>query len=97
MLSSNTRTVTGQPYNPARLKCPVSVPLGPSPSATAARAAAKTCNTHARAYAAQLREVITCQPAGRYWPFQAYETAIFLALAVILAGACFWWIRRRLT
>ena len=27
--------------------------------------------------------------------FQAYETAIFLALALALAGFCVWWIRRR--
>jgi MYXO-CTERM domain-containing protein len=37
---------------------------------------------------------VTYQPASRYWTFQGYETAIFLALA--LAGICFWRIRRRL-
>jgi hypothetical protein len=45
-----------------------------------------------------LRHLVTYQPASRYWAFQGYETAIFLALALALAGACFWWIRsRRLT
>ena len=38
---------------------------------------------------------MTYQPASRYWAFQWYETAIFLGLAVILAGLCFWQIRRR--
>ena len=38
---------------------------------------------------------MTYQPAGRYWTFQWYETAIFLALALALAGFCVWWIRRR--
>jgi len=38
---------------------------------------------------------VTYQPASRYWAFQWYETAIFLGLAVILAGVCFWQIRRR--
>jgi hypothetical protein len=44
-----------------------------------------------------LRQVVTYQPASRFWAFQWYETAIFLALALALAGFCFWWIRRRLT
>jgi hypothetical protein len=36
-----------------------------------------------------IREAITYQPAGRYWRFQATETAIYLALALTLAGYCF--------
>jgi hypothetical protein len=42
-----------------------------------------------------LREVMTYQPASRYWPFQWFELAVFLALALALVGLCFWWIRRR--
>jgi ABC-type transport system involved in multi-copper enzyme maturation permease subunit len=42
-----------------------------------------------------LRQVVTYQPASRYWPLQWYETAIFLAAALLLAGFCVWWIRRR--
>jgi hypothetical protein len=42
-----------------------------------------------------LRQLITYQPASRFWVLQWYETAIFLALALALAGYCFWWIRRR--
>jgi hypothetical protein len=42
-----------------------------------------------------LRQRITYQPASRYWAFQWYETAIFLALAVMLAGLCVWRIRRQ--
>jgi len=34
-------------------------------------------------------QTITYQPASRYWPFQWYETSLFLALAVILIGFCF--------
>jgi len=36
-----------------------------------------------------IREAITYQPASRYWRFQATETAIYLALALALAGYCF--------
>ncbi|HXP20514.1 MAG TPA: ABC transporter permease [Streptosporangiaceae bacterium] len=42
-----------------------------------------------------LRQLLTYQPASRFWAFQWYETAIFLAIAVALAGLCFWRIRRR--
>ncbi len=42
-----------------------------------------------------LKEVLTYQPTYRYWPLQWYETGIFAGLALILAGFCFWWLRRR--
>jgi ABC-2 family transporter protein len=44
-----------------------------------------------------IRESITYQPASRYWPFQWIETAIFLALALTLAGICLWRLGRRRT
>jgi hypothetical protein len=37
---------------------------------------------------------VTCQPASRYWPFQAYETAIFAGLGALLILFCFSRIRR---
>jgi ABC-2 family transporter protein len=45
----------------------------------------------------RFHEVVTLQPASRYWAFQWSETAIFVALALILAAFCFWWINHRLT
>jgi hypothetical protein len=44
----------------------------------------------------QLREALVYQPASRYWAFQWYEMTIFLGLALVLAGLCFWWVRNRL-
>ena len=41
-----------------------------------------------------LRQTVTYQPASRYWPLQWYETGIYLALALALAGLSLWWIRR---
>ena len=38
---------------------------------------------------------VTYQPAGRYWALQWDETAIFVVLALALAGFCLWWTRRR--
>ena len=43
------------------------------------------------------REAITYEPASRYWPLQGIETGIFLALALALAGFCFWRLGRRRT
>ena len=40
------------------------------------------------------RQLVTYQPATRFWTLQAIETAIFLALAAALTGFCFWWVRR---
>ena len=40
-----------------------------------------------------LQQLITYQPASRYWTLQWYETAIFLAAAVALAGFCAWRVR----
>ncbi len=53
----------------------------------------QTCNAYLGTL--HLRQLVTYQPASRYWPFQWYEMAIFLALALVLAGACFWWVRHR--
>ena len=44
-----------------------------------------------------IREAISYQPASRYWAFQWTETAIYLALALALAGYCFRRLSRRLS
>ena len=44
-----------------------------------------------------IREAITYQPASRYWRFQWAETAIYLALALVLAFYCFRRLNRRLS
>lgn len=42
-----------------------------------------------------LRQLVIYQPASRFWAFQWYETGVFLALALVLAGFCAWWLSRR--
>ena len=61
-------------------------PVPPSP------AAAQACNDYIEGL--HLRQTVTYQPASRYWAFQWVETAIYLALALALAGFSFWWINR---
>ena len=43
------------------------------------------------------RQQVTYQPSSRFWAFQWYETGIYTALAVALAGFCFWRLRHRLS
>jgi hypothetical protein len=44
-----------------------------------------------------LKQVVSYQPASRYWAFQWLEMGIFLTVGILLAWACFWLIRRRLS
>jgi ABC-2 family transporter len=44
-----------------------------------------------------LREDLTYQPASHFWPLQWAEAGMFVAVALLLVGFCFWWTRRRLT
>ncbi|HEX4175782.1 MAG TPA: ABC transporter permease subunit [Acidimicrobiales bacterium] len=46
---------------------------------------------------ANYHAVATYQPANRFWAFQAIETALFVVLALALAGVCAWWVRHRIT
>ena len=43
-----------------------------------------------------LRQVVTYQPASRFWAFQWAETGIYVLLALLLAGLCVWLVNRRL-
>ena len=45
--------------------------------------------------AATYHEVVTYQPANRYWTLQWGETAAYFAAALAIAGFCFWLIHRR--
>jgi hypothetical protein len=42
-----------------------------------------------------LTQLVTYQPASRFWTFQWLETGIFVALAVALAAFCAWRLNRR--
>jgi hypothetical protein len=41
------------------------------------------------------RQETLYQPASRFWPFQGYESAIFVALALVAIGLTYWWLSRR--
>ena len=82
ILSSGAINVAGQPVSTIPVPC-----LSPSAGAVGKGAPANAGACMARR---GIREAITYQPASRYWSLQWIETAIFLALALALAGCCFW-------
>jgi hypothetical protein len=66
--------------------------LGPEPQACVS-ASGQACNVALGKL--HLLQTVTYQPASRFWPLQWAETSVLLALALLLAGFCFWWIRQR--
>jgi hypothetical protein len=44
---------------------------------------------------ATYHELVTYQPADRYWAFQWTELAIYGAAALLLGAFCVSWVRRR--
>jgi hypothetical protein len=84
VLSNQTFTPNGQVFT------------GPAdPQACGEQMSPKTCIQWVASL--HLKQVVVYQPASRFWAFQWYETGILVGLAVLLAGLCFWWVRRRVT
>jgi len=61
------------------------------PAGPCGTSSARACSDYIASL--HFRQTVTYQPASRYWAFQWVETAIYLALALALAGLCLWWIR----
>jgi hypothetical protein len=75
----------------------IHVPKGATPPSPAVLQAANQAYLKAlHVCLASFRQVVTYQPASRYWPFQWYETAIFVGAALLLGGFCVWRVSRRL-
>jgi len=84
VLSTQTITATGQVFT------------GPAnPQYCGPDAAPQVCTDWVGSLG--LRQDLTYHPANHFWSLQWTETGIFIAIAVLLAGFCFWWTRRRLT
>jgi ABC-2 family transporter protein len=84
LLSSGAVNVAGQPVSITPAACT-------TPSVENSPAFMECLASHG------IREAISYQPASRYWAFQWTATAIYLALALALAGYCFRRLNRRLS
>ena len=93
ILSSHAVDAAGKPIDVISMSisgpCALPENLPPEPGLSAA------CVAAIRSLGYRLQ--VSYQPADRFWTFQALETAIFLGLALVLSGFCFWWLRHRLS
>ena len=99
VVSNNTVNATGQVVS--TISCAgggvrVHGPKPKHPSAASIRAANEAGDRALHACLTQFHQVLSYQPASRYWMFQWEELAIFTGVAVALSGFCIWWISRRL-
>jgi ABC-2 family transporter protein len=44
-----------------------------------------------------VHDIVRAHPADHFWPLQAWESLAFVAAAVVLGLACFWWLRHRIS
>lgn len=102
VLSSHTIDASGHAIDsipPTPSLSPISGPCAPPKRAPAQRPAgadAEFAPCLAEVKRLGYRQQVTYQPSSRFWPLQWYESGIYTALALGLAGFCFWRIRRRL-
>ena len=80
VLSNTTITPTGKVFT------------GPA-TAACINGNGNDCNTWIASK--HLRQLLTYQPASRFWPLQWVETALYLVLAAGLGWLCAWQVRRR--
>jgi ABC-type transport system involved in multi-copper enzyme maturation permease subunit len=77
-------------------ECPTLAHLGPptGPSPTGGlQTALQNCTAN---IGTTYHVLVQYQPSRHYWPMQWIELGIYLALAIGLAGLCYWWVQRRL-
>jgi hypothetical protein len=91
VLSSHTVDASGHAIS----SIPPSPSLSPSSGPCAPRQGLSACLAEVTRLG--YRQQLTYQPSSRFWAFQWYETGIYTALGLGLAGLCFWRIRRRLS
>ena len=73
---------------------PAGAPAATEPATPACgdNATTQSCQTYVAGL--HLRQVLSYQPASRFWPLQWLETGIYLGAALLLSGLCFLRIRR---
>jgi ABC-type transport system involved in multi-copper enzyme maturation permease subunit len=106
IISSEGVNATGQPVSTIPAACEPLIPQtnvthrgrGPTTSAPGSNALNTASNALNNCVASHgIRVAENYQPASHYWPLQWSETGMYLALALALAGYCFWRLNRRHT
>jgi hypothetical protein len=46
--------------------------------------------------AATFHQVLSYQPASRFWTFQWIEMSSYIVLSILLGAFSYWWVRRRI-
>jgi hypothetical protein len=104
IISSEGVNAAGQPVSSVPAACEPLVPQtnithigrGPTTSAPGSNALNAGSNALNNCVASHgIRVAESYQPASHYWPLQLSETGMYLALALALAGFCFWRLNRR--
>jgi hypothetical protein len=44
---------------------------------------------------ASFHQVLSYQPASRFWTFQWIETSVFIVFSLLLGAFSYWWVKRR--
>jgi ABC-type transport system involved in multi-copper enzyme maturation permease subunit len=97
IISSDGVNAAGQPVSSVPAACEPLVPqtnvthIGRGPTTSAP--GSNTLNNCVASHGIRVAE--SYQPASHYWPLQLSETGMYLALALALAGFCFWRLNRR--
>jgi len=99
IISSQGVNAAGQPVSSVPAACE---PLGPQTNVThrgrgpvTSAPGSNAPNNCVASHGIRIAE--SYQPASHYWPLQLSETGMYLALALALAGYCFWRLNRRRT
>ena len=95
IISSEGVNAAGQPVNaiPASCEQVAADALGVHKGTTGVSGGATAVNNCVASNGIRVAE--SYQPASHYWPLQWSETGMFVALALALAGYCFWRLNRR--
>jgi hypothetical protein len=95
IISSKGVNAAGQPVStvPAACESAISQGQGPHGETTLAPGDAAALNNCVASHGIRVAE--SYQPGSHYWPLQWSETGMYLALALALAGYCFWRLNRR--
>jgi hypothetical protein len=81
ILSANTVTAAGQPFSAA-----------PGTHECGDGTTFETCVNWLESQ--NLQQALSYHPDSHFWPLQFVEAGIFVGVAALLTGFCFWWVRR---